>query len=807
MINRMWFVLLPVLILSLCLPTAAAQEPTDSLVILMQGDLWRWSPGQQMPERLTQMGTILDVLTSPDNLWIIFQADAGIADDASAGEAIPNEIWIVGKTGSAEPELISGQPQGAAYPDGPYVIHSKPVWSPDGTSLAWTERTAGGDYQLVRHDFDADGQHRAIVPDLPTDNAPSLSDPVWSLAGIALHIYADADIPEDIFFVYGPDGALVSETRVPADVGAFEAMYWLSKREGNVIGALYADAWRTIDPISGDVQIISELPELYARDMPALSYALYFDRAGDEGFRWWFVSPSGLDSQKLLYSGDVGGVALSPSGQSVAYMGEDGVYVWGAGDVENVPGTESAVGVVWGAMQWRLSSSYSVCPEFLPPRLTVGQQGRVLPGDPNAIRSEPSRRSVTSQIIGQINSGNIFTVLDGPVCAENIVWWKIEYYDTVGWTAEGEGDSYWVEPFLGCTDDLPSRLGIGTIGRVLPGSPNVLRSIPNTLGNSEVIGEIPGEQIFEVLAGPECANTMTWWRVNYRGLEGWTPEGLNGEYWLEPALGCSDILSSRLEIGMEARVIPGESRILRVRPSDAESTIITEIPDGEVLSVLDGPECFEKMAWWEVTDGENTGWISEGDEVYWLEPWFPPATTCTENRPPRLNLGGTGRVLESALLVEMRSRPSLTSAESVVVADIPAGDTFTVIGDVRCVADMTWWEVEYADMTGWIAETNGETYFVEPWAAEPFKCRNFILSRLEPGRLARVTVAQTGILRDAPLSSGEALAEIPGGSVFAVLEGEPICAEGSAWWRVDYNGVTGWLPEGRGNVYWLEPLP
>jgi hypothetical protein len=45
---------------------------------------------------------------------------------------------------------------------------------------------------------------------------------------------------------------------------------------------------------------------------------------------------------------------------------------------------------------------------------------------------------------------------------------------------------------------------------------------------------------------------------------------------------------------------------------------------------------------------------------------------------------------------------------------------------------------------------------------------------------------------------------IPGEDGFVVLEG-PVCAEGYAWWRVDYNGTLGWTVEGTGEEYWVEP--
>ena len=129
----------------------------------------------------------------------------------------------------------------------------------------------------------------------------------------------------------------------------------------------------------------------------------------------------------------------------------------------------------------------------LAPRLTIGGQGRVSPGTPNAVRSLPNKGS-TSVVIGEIPGGGVFSVLAGPQCADGFYWWQVNYGGLIGWTAEGQGSTYWLEPVTTCT--LAPRLTIGGQGRVLPGTPNALRSLPNKGSTSVVIGEIPGGGVF-----------------------------------------------------------------------------------------------------------------------------------------------------------------------------------------------------------------------------------------------------------------------------------------------------------------------
>jgi len=54
-----------------------------------------------------------------------------------------------------------------------------------------------------------------------------------------------------------------------------------------------------------------------------------------------------------------------------------------------------------------------------------------------------------SAIVGSIPSGDTFDILEGPQCAAlngtNYLWWKVNYYGVIGWTAEAGDGVYWLE--------------------------------------------------------------------------------------------------------------------------------------------------------------------------------------------------------------------------------------------------------------------------------------------------------------------------------------------------------------------------
>lgn len=207
------------------------------------------------------------------------------------------------------------------------------------------------------------------------------------------------------------------------------------------------------------------------------------------------------------------------------------------------------------------------CEGFLTSRLMAGEQAQVLAGDlPNRIRSQPDPEAAQ---LGLIAPEAVFDVIEGPECDdEGRAWWRVSHRGVIGWTVEGQGETYAVEPLIGtlvpdfemilttiaptatrtplpptstgptptpttCAGFMVSRLSVGSLGRVTPGDANNVRDVAAAGGT--LIGQIPGGDSFTVLEGPVCDPAgRAWWRVDYKGLVGWTIEGQGDTYYLEP---------------------------------------------------------------------------------------------------------------------------------------------------------------------------------------------------------------------------------------------------------------------------------
>lgn len=90
-----------------------------------------------------------------------------------------------------------------------------------------------------------------------------------------------------------------------------------------------------------------------------------------------------------------------------------------------------------------LPPTRATCPGFMTSRLWPNTFARITPGAPNNLRAEPSSTSV---LLGTIPGEEFIAVLEGPVCADSMAWWKVQYLGQIGWTSEGQGSTYWINP-------------------------------------------------------------------------------------------------------------------------------------------------------------------------------------------------------------------------------------------------------------------------------------------------------------------------------------------------------------------------
>ena len=93
------------------------------------------------------------------------------------------------------------------------------------------------------------------------------------------------------------------------------------------------------------------------------------------------------------------------------------------------------------------AATWKPCPGIYASRLHVNDQAYVSNDPPlkNNVRALPGR---SEKFLGQIKPGERIVILEGPACADSMVWWRIRSLQTglTGWTSEGDRNDYWLVP-------------------------------------------------------------------------------------------------------------------------------------------------------------------------------------------------------------------------------------------------------------------------------------------------------------------------------------------------------------------------
>ncbi len=143
-----------------------------------------------------------------------------------------------------------------------------------------------------------------------------------------------------------------------------------------------------------------------------------------------------------------------------------------------------------------------------------------------------------------------------------------------------------------------------------------------------------------------------------------------------------------------------------------------------------------------------------------------------------------------------------------------------LLEETHCAGDTLWWRVELrTGEQGWVRVNDGQQILVMsyPGAFDPIYCFGASIPRLAhsmEGIVSEGAGEQPIYESSYPLPdlSSAPVAMVPEGATFFVAESN-ICADGSFWIKVFLHDpipnsrvIEGWMREGDGDTYWLEPL-
>lgn len=240
---------------------------------------------------------------------------------------------------------------------------------------------------------------------------------------------------------------------------------------------------------------------------------------------------------------------------------------------------------------------------------------------------------------GQINyypDSITFRVLEGPVCSDNQLWWRVRNYEAEGWLSQGQdmqmlfpGD----RPGPQCV--APQGFAPGQAVAFLNGVR--LRAEPSL--NGQVLTTAETGENAVIIGGSVCADDINWWQVRFTlggvPTEGWAAEGQGDDLYLilipavppTPQPGPCAPPYRRLGIGVRAVItyLDDDPKNLRAEP-DRDAPIITHLLEEVAVDIIGGSVCADGLNWWQVQvvgRPDVVGWIAEGGTAargYWLRP-------------------------------------------------------------------------------------------------------------------------------------------------------------------------------------------
>ncbi|NDJ61026.1 MAG: S8 family serine peptidase [Chloroflexi bacterium] len=187
----------------------------------------------------------------------------------------------------------------------------------------------------------------------------------------------------------------------------------------------------------------------------------------------------------------------------------------------------------------------------VPTRLAIGVEGYVTYELGLGFRSAPTTQAGDLSFLRNLQLGDEFTVLDGPVCGGNANWWFLELFDgSQGWVSEG-ASYYLITPSLYARAEVPEGFSLACPGapdpRIQVGDRAEVVNAPaggltmwHLRSRFDVIGTLGQGTQMQVLGGPHCEvdiATRIWYvRVlsgRWTGAQGWVSEARPTVRWVD----------------------------------------------------------------------------------------------------------------------------------------------------------------------------------------------------------------------------------------------------------------------------------
>lgn len=184
-------------------------------------------------------------------------------------------------------------------------------------------------------------------------------------------------------------------------------------------------------------------------------------------------------------------------------------------------------------------------------QITPMENVELLVSNPPIYNYDYGSDSFTENGNSNLKQGTILEISSNPICSGNSYYWLAclgtdcnympEFFNQQTYLSPttnqaSENSSNQPSDIPSCPGTLPSRLYIGAKAEVTTSgmAPQLsLRSQPSM--SAEKVHVIAAGRDMVILDGPICAENSYWWYIrSEQGFEGWSREGDNEDYWIDP---------------------------------------------------------------------------------------------------------------------------------------------------------------------------------------------------------------------------------------------------------------------------------
>lgn len=351
------------------------------------------------------------------------------------------------------------------------------------------------------------------------------------------------------------------------------------------------------------------------------------------------------------------------------------------------------------------------------PRLAVGGHAVVTisEGETLRLREDPGLDGAAT---GSLDPRQEVDILAGPVCADNYYWWHIQTSTGLtGWVAEGQPAFYFLTQTRAPVPTADT--GDTTCENVLPpvGAPGDHVTVTHA-GEPLEARALPAQEAginstwwagstFTLLEGPSCGNGIWWWRVTLPDdrTTAWVPQGDSTQYYL---IVVTPTAPPTATVTQTATATPTLTTTPSATVPPSDTATATEPPTSTV------PPSNTPTVTPTVTPSNTPRPTSTP------RPSLTPSPTldalCWSAPLPRLTAGDNAQVAQVIGGLRLRALPAVGAGE---IALLNRGTAITLLEGPLCNTGYYWYQVELSDgRTGWVAEGDADTYWLDPVAAE-----------------------------------------------------------------------------------------